>query len=217
MGALNGIRVLDFGRYIAGPYAGDVAGRFRRRRHPYRETPGQRGSRYRTRHRSRRGAVFLQVNRNKRSLTLDPRAAGAEEVVRRLVASADVVVANVPTSALAKMGIDYPTLTTIRPDIILANVSSFGPVGPWSERPGLRQRWSAMSGSAYLSGPGDHPYRTPITWVDHATALYAAFGVMVALFERQESGRGQEIDGSLLGSRPYLRQHLSHRTGADGQ
>ncbi|HEX4179550.1 MAG TPA: CoA transferase, partial [Caulobacteraceae bacterium] len=146
------------------------------------------------------GALFLQLNRNKRSLTLDPRAAGAGEILRRLVAKTDVVVANVPTMALAKMGIDYPTLSEIRADIILANVSCFGPIGPWADRPGFDSVGQAMCGSAYLSGEGDTPYRTPISWVDHATALYTAFGVMVALHERAQTGRGQQINGSLLGS-----------------
>ena len=105
-----------------------------------------------------------------------------------------------PTAALVKMGIDYPTLRSIRPDIIFANVSSFGPVGPWADRTGFDSVGQAMCGSAYLSGEGERPYRTPITWVDHATALYAAFGVMVALHERSRTGKGQQIDGSLLGS-----------------
>ncbi len=200
MSALSGIRVLDFGRYIAGPYAATLLADFGADviRIERREGGEDRGIAPVTEDGD--GAVFLQVNRNKRSLTLDPRAPGADEVVRRLVASADVVIANVPTSALAKMGIDYETLTAIRPDIILANLSSFGPVGPWAERPGFDSVGQAMCGSAFLSGPGDVPYRTPITWVDHSTALYAAFGVMVALFERRASGRGQQIDGSLLGS-----------------
>lgn len=200
MGALAGIRVLDFGRYVAGPYCATLLADFGADVIRIERRSGGEDRAIAPVTDEGEGALFLQINRNKRSLTLDPRAPGAEEVVRRLVGSADVVVSNVPTSALAKMGIDYATLTAIRPDIILANVSSFGPAGPWSERPGFDSVGQAMCGSAFLSGPGDQPTRTPITWVDHATAVYAAFGVMVALFERQASGRGQEIDGSLLGS-----------------
>ena len=200
MGALSGVQVIDFGRYVAGPYCATLLADFgadviRIERHG--------GSEDRTLAPvtdEGEGALFLQLNRNKRSMTLDPHAPGANEVLRRLVGRADVVVANVPTFALAKMGIDYPTLSAIRPDIILANVSAFGPVGPWADRPGFDSVGQAMCGSAYLSGEGDPPYRTPVSWVDHATALYAAFGVMVALHERGRSGRGQQIDGSLLGS-----------------
>jgi crotonobetainyl-CoA:carnitine CoA-transferase CaiB-like acyl-CoA transferase len=200
LSALQKIRVLDFGRYVAGPYCATLLADFgadviRIERLDGGEDRGvapvtEEGD----------GALFLQVNRNKRSLTLDPRAPGADAVVRRLVASADVVVANVPTAALAKMGIDYETLRVVRPDIILANISSFGPKGPWADRPGFDSVGQAMCGSAYLSGPGDRPYRTPITWVDHASAVYAAFGVMVALFERAATGRGQQVDTSLIGS-----------------
>jgi crotonobetainyl-CoA:carnitine CoA-transferase CaiB-like acyl-CoA transferase len=200
MGALAGIRVLDFGRYVAGPYCATLLADFGADVIRIERRSGSEDRTIAPVTDDGEGALFLQINRNKRSLTLDPRAPGADEVVRRLVESADVVVANVPTSALAKMGIDYATLTAIRPDIILANVSSFGPVGPWAERPGFDSVGQAMCGSAFLSGDGDQPYRSPITWVDHATAVYAAFGVMVALFERQVSGRGQQIDGSLLGS-----------------
>jgi crotonobetainyl-CoA:carnitine CoA-transferase CaiB-like acyl-CoA transferase len=96
------------------------------------------------------------------------------------------------------MGLDYANLSAIRPDVILVNTSSFGPVGPWADRPGFDSIGQAMSGSAYLSGPGDVPYRTPYTWVDNATAVYAAFGVMVALFERSRTGRGQRVGGNLL-------------------
>jgi crotonobetainyl-CoA:carnitine CoA-transferase CaiB-like acyl-CoA transferase len=144
------------------------------------------------------GAVFMQGNRNKRSLALDPRGKDGREVLRKLVSTADVVVVNVPDSALAKMGLDYASLTAIKPDIILCNTSSFGPVGPWADRPGFDSVGQAMCGSTYLSGSGEVPYRTPITWVDNGTAVFAAFGVMVALFERARSGQGQQVTGSLM-------------------
>jgi crotonobetainyl-CoA:carnitine CoA-transferase CaiB-like acyl-CoA transferase len=121
-------------------------------------------------------------------------------VIRRLVGTADIVVANVPAKALAVMGIDLASLRAIKPDIILVNISSFGHKGPWADRPGFDSVGQAMCGSALLTGPGDVPYRTPVSWVDHATAVYAAFGAMVALHERGRTGRGQEVDGSLLGS-----------------
>ncbi len=198
MGPLDGIRVLDFGRYVAGPYCATLFADFgadvirieRQGGGEDREiTPLTAGG---------DGALFLQINRNKRSLELDPGSERGREIMRRLIASADVVVVNVPDSALEKMGLDYPSLCAVRPDIILANISSFGAVGPWAERPGFDSVGQAMCGSAYLSGPGDVPYRTPITWVDHAAALYAAFGVMAALVERNKTGRGQQVSTNLL-------------------
>jgi crotonobetainyl-CoA:carnitine CoA-transferase CaiB-like acyl-CoA transferase len=200
MGALDGIRVLDFGRYVAGPYCAMLLADFgadviRVERPGGGEdraiTPVTDGG---------EGAVFLQGNRNKRSLALDPRGEQGRLVLARLIATADVVVANVPDSALAKMGLDYASLSAIKQDIILTNTSSFGPRGPWADRPGFDSVGQAMCGSAYLTGSGDVPYRTPITWVDNSTAVYAAFGTMVALFDRDRTGRGQQVTGSLLAS-----------------
>jgi crotonobetainyl-CoA:carnitine CoA-transferase CaiB-like acyl-CoA transferase len=197
---LSGIRVLDFGRYVAGPYCATLLADFGADVIRV-ERPGGGEDRHVVPITADgEGALFLQINRNKRSLTLDPGSAAGQRIMRRLIATADVVVVNVPDSALPKMGLDYATLTAIRPDIILANVSSFGATGPWADRPGFDSVGQAMCGSAYLSGPGDVPYRTPITWVDHAAALYAAFGVMAALVERGKSGRGQQVSANLLGS-----------------
>ncbi len=200
MGVLEGIRVLDFGRYVAGPYCATLLGDFGADVIRVERPGGGEDRQLVPITDEGEGALFLQINRNKRSLTLDPGSKAGREVMRRLVATADVIVVNVPDSALPKMGLDYETLTDIRPDIILANISSFGPVGPWADRPGFDSVGQAMCGSAYLSGPGDVPYRTPITWVDHAAALYAAFGVMAALLERSRTGRGQQVSASLLGS-----------------
>jgi len=200
MSALSGIRVLDFGRYVAGPYCATLLGDFGADVIRMERREGGEDRWISPVAEDGDGALFLQMSRNKRSVAYDPKAPESAELVRRLVASADVVVVNVPPSALAKMGLDYESLSAIKPDIILVNVSSFGATGPWKDRSGFDSVGQAMSGSQYLSGPGDIPYRSPITWVDHATAVYAAFAVMVALFERQNSGRGQEIDGSLLGS-----------------
>jgi len=200
MMSLEGIRVLDFGRYVAGPYCAtllaDLGADVIRV-----ERPGGGEDRYVVPVSDEgEGALFLQINRNKRSIELEPGSDRGREIMCSLIATADVVVANVPDSALAKMGLDYETLAAIRPDIILANVSSFGDSGPWADRPGFDSVGQAMCGSAYLSGPGDVPYRSPITWVDHAAALYAAFGVMAALLERTRTGRGQKVATSLLGS-----------------
>lgn len=197
---LDNIRVLDFGRYVAGPYCATLLADFGADVIRVERRGGSEDRAIAPVTEMGEGALFLQINRNKRSLTLDPRHKDANDILRRLIATADIVVANVPTAALASMGIDYATLRSIRPDIILANVSSFGPVGPWKDRVGFDSVGQAMCGSAYLSGEPGQPYRTPITWVDHATALYATVGVMMALMERQRSGRGQQVDGSLLGS-----------------
>ena len=200
MAILEGIRVLDFGRYVAGPYCATLLADFGADVIRVERPGGGEDRQLVPVTEEGEGALFLQVNRNKRSIELDPGSDAHREVMRRLVATADVIVVNVPDSALRKMGLDYTTVSAIRPDIILANISSFGPTGPWADRPGFDSVGQAMCGSAYLSGPGDVPYRSPITWVDHTTALYAAFGVMAALFERTTTGRGQQVSANLLGS-----------------
>lgn len=197
---LEGIRVLDFGRFVAGPYCATILADFGADVIRI-EKPG--GGEDRTLvpvTEQGEGSLFLQMNRNKRSITLDPRHRKAAEIRRRLIASADVVVVNVPNVALHGMGLDYETLCAIRADIILANISSFGTTGPWKDRGGFDSVGQAMCGSVYLSGERERHYRTPITWIDHATGLYAAIGVMMALWERRRSGKGQQVDASLLGA-----------------
>jgi crotonobetainyl-CoA:carnitine CoA-transferase CaiB-like acyl-CoA transferase len=200
MAALDAIRVLDFGRYVSGPYCATLLADFGAEVIRI-ERPGGGEDRFiGPVAESGDGAGFLQLARNKRCMTFNPRGEGAGEVLHRLVASADVVVANVPANALQRMGIDYASLRAIRPDIVLANISSFGTRGPWASRPGFDSVGQAMSGSQYLTGTGEVPFRTPVTWVDHATGLFAAYGVVMALFERERTGKGQQVDCNLLGT-----------------
>jgi crotonobetainyl-CoA:carnitine CoA-transferase CaiB-like acyl-CoA transferase len=199
-GVLNGFRVLDFGRYIAGPLCSTVLGDFGADVIRVERLGGSEDRTIIPVTESGEGTVFLQLARNKRSLTLDTRRPEASAILKRLITGADVIVANVPADALTAMGIDYDQARTIRPDIIHCNVSSFGSKGPWQHRGGFDSVGQAMSGVAYLSGKAGHPIRQPTSWVDHATGLYAAIGVLMALFERKSSGRGQRVEASLLGS-----------------
>ena len=199
-GPLAGIRVLDFGRYVAGPYCATVLADFGADVIRIERRQGSEDRMIAPVTAGGEGALFLQINRNKRSMTFDPRHAEAAPLLARLVASADVIVVNLPAPALADIGLDYAALRAIREDIILANVSSFGPSGPWSDRGGFDSVGQAMCGSAFLSGDAEAPVRTPITWVDHASGLHAAIGVMMALFARERGGGGQEVQASLLGS-----------------
>lgn len=199
-GVLEGVRVLDFGRYIAGPFCatmlGDmgaevirierVAGSEDRYLNPMAET-GE-------------GGTFMQMGRNKRGLTLNPLKEGGREVVKRLVATADVVVANLPTSTLQGMGIDYASLTAVKPDIILTHVSAFGSEGPYGERLGFDLMGQAMSGMMWISGEDGAPIRSQAPFVDYSTALFAAFGTLAALMERRQTGQGQVVEASLFSS-----------------
>jgi hypothetical protein len=152
---LEGICVLDFGRYIAGPFAAAMLGdmgaeviRIERREGSEDRFIAPVGP-------SGEGAMFLGINRNKKGMTLDPMTAKGQEIAHRLVATSDVVVANLPINILKRMRLDYDTLQAIKPDIILVNPSTFGPDGPYANRVGFDTVAQAMSGAMSLTGfPG---------------------------------------------------------------
>ena len=202
-GPFEGLRVVDFGRYIAGPFCaallGDLGadvirvekreGREDRTLVPLAEnddgTP-------------REGAMFLQMNRNKRSLTCDPMNQAGREVVRRLVRSADVVVANLPAETLKAMGLDWDAVHAINPRCILAVGTAFGLEGPYSGRVGFDGVAQAMSGATYFSGTEEQPVRCSAPYVDFGTASLLALGVSAALRARETTGQGQMVEGALL-------------------
>ncbi|MFN9771295.1 MAG: CaiB/BaiF CoA transferase family protein [Burkholderiales bacterium] len=149
----------------------------------------------------RDGADMQNLHRNKRLITLDLKAPRGREVLHRLVATADVLVENYRPDVKARLGIDYDTLSAINPRIVLASISGFGQDGPYRDRPGFDQIAQGMCGLMSVTGrPGEGPMRAGAAVVDVATGLYAALGVMTALFERQRSGRGQWVQASLLQS-----------------
>jgi crotonobetainyl-CoA:carnitine CoA-transferase CaiB-like acyl-CoA transferase len=164
------------------------------------------------------GGGFLSINRNKRSLTLDTSQPDAAEIIRRLVKSADVVIANLPIDVLKKMRLDYDSLRAIRPDIIFARISTFGPDGPYASRVGFDTVAQAMSGAMSLTGFPGPPVRALVPFADYGTALHTAFGVMVALYHRAQTGEGQIVDGSLLATSIAFTQGLlaeKHVLGVD--
>lgn len=205
---LTGIRVLDFGRYIAGPYCAALLAdmgadviRIERRsggEDRYLVPLSDTGD----------GALFMNMNRNKRGLTLDPAHPQSAEIKHRLIADADVVVANLPVDVLQKLGLDYESLKAIKPDIILTMISTFGSTGPYAKRAGFDTIAQAMSGAMSLTGFPGAPVRSVVAFEDFGTALHAAFGTMVALFERQRTGQGQIVEGSLLATGVMLMQSL---------
>ena len=197
-GPLDGIRVLDFGRYIAGPWCAALLGdlgaevvRIDKRGGSEDRFVGPVAD-------GGEGALYLQANRNKRGMTLDPMKPAGREVVRRLVATADVVVANLPPQTLAAMGLDWPTLQAQKPTLVLTTVSAFGSGGPYSRKLGFDGIGQAMSGSMYLSGTPGEPMKAYVPWVDFGTAGLAAFATVAALYARSSTGRGQHVEASLL-------------------
>jgi crotonobetainyl-CoA:carnitine CoA-transferase CaiB-like acyl-CoA transferase len=205
---LAGIRVIDFGRFIAGPYCAmllaDMGADVVRvdRRH------GSEDRYIAAITESGEGGGFLSLNRNKRNLTLDSSKPESAEIVRRLVKGADVVVANLPMNVLKSMRLDYESLCGIKPDIILARISTFGPDGPYANRVGFDTVAQAMCGAMSLTGFPGAPVRDVVPFADYGTALHTAFGVMVALYHRAQTGQGQIVDGSLLATGVTFMQGL---------
>jgi len=144
------------------------------------------------------GALFLQLARNKLGMTLNPMKPEGKEIVKKLVATADIVIANLPPDTLQAMGLDYESLKAIKSDIILTTVSAFGRGGPYSNRVGFDGLGQAMSGAMYMTGTPEQPVKAHPPFIDFGTASLSAFGTMAALYERQKTGKGQMVEGSLF-------------------
>ncbi|MXX07796.1 MAG: CoA transferase [Gammaproteobacteria bacterium] len=195
---LQGIRVLDFGRYIAGPYCATLLGDMGAEVIRIEKVDGSEDRYLSPVTGNGDGALFLQLARNKQSMTLNPMKPEGREIVKKLVATADVVVANLPPDTLRAMGLDYDSLSAVRPDIILTMISAFGQGGPYANRVGFDGLGQAMSGCMYLTGTPEQPVRAWGPWVDFGTASLSAFGTMAALYERAKTGKGQIVEGSLF-------------------
>ena len=195
---LKGIRVLDFGRYIAGPFCAALLADLGADVVRVEKVGGGEDRFLMPVTDDGEGGFYLQMNRGKRGMTLDVRRREGQYVLQRLVATADVVVANLPDAALKKLGLDYTSLSALKPDIILTSVSAFGAGGPSSHKLGFDAIGQAMSGIMYLSGHSGEPTKAYCPYVDFSTALVATVGTLAALMARTETGQGQEVRASLL-------------------
>ena len=196
-GVLDGIRVLDFGRYIAGPFCGMLLGDMGAEVIRIDKLSGSEDRYLVPVAESGEGPLFLALNRNKKSLTLNPMKPKGREIVENLVKTADIVIANLPQPTLEAMGIDYDSLRAIKPDIILTTVTAYGNGGPYSERVGFDGVAQALAGATYMGGrPGD-PMKSFVPFADFGTATMAAFGTLSALIERNKTGNGQLVEAAL--------------------
>ena len=165
----------------------------------------------------RGGADFQNLHRNKRSLTLDLKSERGMAVFRKLAATADVIVENFRPDVKTRLGIDYETLSATNPTLVYASISGFGQDGPYVKRPGFDQIAQGLGGLMSITGePGAGPMRVGIPIADLCAGLMAAQGILVALLEREASGKGQWIQTSLLQAQVFMLDFQGARYLVDG-
>ena len=150
-------------------------------------------------HKDGEAAAYLLFNRNKRGIALDLKTPEAVEVVKRLVKDADVVIENFRTGTMESFGLGYDVLSQINPRLIYCSVSAFGRTGPRKDSPGYEALMQAFSGIMSITGePGGQPVRAGVSFLDLTTGILCALGVSNAIIQRERTGLGQRVDGSLL-------------------
>jgi crotonobetainyl-CoA:carnitine CoA-transferase CaiB-like acyl-CoA transferase len=213
--ALAHIRVLDISRVRAGPTCvrilGDFGADIIKIEAPAGIDPNEGISG------ARDGYDMINLHRNKRLLTLNLKERSGHEIFMRLVQDADVVVENFRPDVKERMGITYDALSAINPRIILASISGFGQSGPYRTRAGFDQIAQGMGGLMWVTGmPGSGPMRAGIAVADSAAGVYAATGILIALAERERSGRGQWVQASLLEAQIAMMDFQAARYLVDG-
>ena len=197
-GVLEGVKVLDFGRYIAGPFCGALLADYGAEVIRIERVNGSEDRYVTPVSEDGQGAMFLQLNRNKLGLTLNPTKEKGQEIVKKLVQKSEIVIANLPEQTLKSMGLDYEELKEINPGIILTSNTAFGTTGPYAERVGFDGVAQAMSGAMDMTGEPEQPTKAYAPYVDFCSASLAAFGTLLAYLEKQKTGKGQRVQTSLL-------------------
>src|SRR2546422_6772206 len=197
--ALDGIRVLDLSRVIAGPWCGALLADLGADVIKVEDTGSGDESRTWPPYKDGEAAAYLLFNRNKRGMTLDLKAPEGVEAVKALARSADVVVENFRTGTMEGFGLGYDELAGINPRLIYCSVSAFGRTGPRKDSAGYEALLQAFSGIMSITGePGGPPVRSAVSFLDLTTGVLCALGVCAALRQRERTGLGQRVDGSLL-------------------
>jgi crotonobetainyl-CoA:carnitine CoA-transferase CaiB-like acyl-CoA transferase len=164
------------------------------------------------------GSDYQYTHRNKRSITLNLKEPEGIAVLKRLVATADVLLENFRPDVKGRLGIDYEALSKVNPRLVYASISGFGQTGPYATRPGFDQIAQGMGGLMSVTGlPGDGPVRVGIPIADLCGGIFAAYGVTIALLEREQSGKGQWLHTSLLEAMMYMMDFQTSRWTLDGE
>jgi len=197
--SLDGVRVLDLSRVLAGPFCGMLLSDLGADVVKIEDTGSGDESRTWPPHKDGESAAFLVINRNKRDMTLDLKAPEGVEVLKRMVATADVLIENFRTGTMESFGLGYDTLAAINPRLVYCSVSAFGRTGPRKDAAGYEALMQAFSGIMSITGePDGAPLRCGVSFLDLTTGIFCAFGIVNALLHRVRTGLGQRVDGSLL-------------------
>ncbi|MHA2393061.1 MAG: CaiB/BaiF CoA transferase family protein [Promethearchaeota archaeon] len=197
---LEGIRILDLSRALAGPYCSmmlaDMGAEVIKVEMPER---GDDSRAWGPPFLEGESAYFMSVNRNKKSITLNLKKEKAIEIIHKLIKQSDILLENFRPGTMEKLNLSYNEVKEINPMIIYCSISGFGQDGPYRLFPGMDQVLQGMGGLMSITGePNGPPIKVGVAVADIAGGMFAAFGIMVALFNRQKSGKGQKIDNSLL-------------------
>lgn len=198
-GPLSGLRIIEMGQLLAGPFAGQMLGDMGadviKIEDPDKGDPLRQWGRKLPQGQSLWWSV---VGRNKRSVTLNLRETESQDLVRKLLATADIVIENFRPGTLERWGLGYESLRELNPGLIMVRVSGFGQDGPYSQRAGYGAIGEAMGGLRYVVGdPSTPPSRVGISIGDTLAALFATIGALAAVREREISGLGQVVDSSI--------------------
>ena len=160
---------------------------------------------------------YVNAQRNKRGITLDLKQPEGVKILEKLVATADVLIENFRPDVKHRLGIDYEAMSAVNPRLVYTSISAFGETGPYANRPGFDLIAQGMGGLMGLTGYADRgPLRAGISVADLSAGIFAALGTMIALLEREKSGRGQWVTTSLLSSQIMLLDYLAARWLMDG-
>lgn len=199
IGPLHGLRVIEMGQLVAGPFCGQILGDLGAEvikiEQPGKGDPIREWGRALPRGESLWWSV---IGRNKKSVTVDLRTQQGQTVAARLISRADILVENFRPGTLERWGLGYEKLSANNPGLVLTRVSGFGQTGPYSSRPGYGSIGEAMGGLRYIVGdPSTPPSRVGISIGDTLAAVFAAIGTLGAVYERTRSGRGQVVDSAI--------------------
>jgi crotonobetainyl-CoA:carnitine CoA-transferase CaiB-like acyl-CoA transferase len=200
---LHGIKVIELARILAGPWAGqtlaDLGADVIKVEAPEGDDTRRWGPPFIDRDGDRSAAYFHATNRGKRSIICDFRTAEGQDVVRKLIVDADVVIENFKVGGLAKYGLDWPSLQAINPRLIYCSITGFGQTGPYAHRAGYDFIIQGMAGVMSVTGEkGGQPQKVGVAVTDVFTGVYAATAILAALVQRGVTGRGQQIDMALM-------------------